>query len=104
MKKNKVDRNGYGPALIPWDGCFICGRTDKPLQRHEVFHGPYRAKSKLYGCWAGVCPGCHSMVHRDATLDRRLKAIFQHKCMKANGWGMPEWLAVFGKNYEEGEA
>ena len=79
----KLDRNGYGQALIPWDGCFVCGRKDRPLQRHEVFHGPYRSKSKEHGCWTTVCDLCHEKVHRDAMLDRKLKVIFQHKCMEA---------------------
>lgn len=97
----KTDRNGYGPTLIPWEGCFVCGRQDKRLQRHEVFHGPYRTKSKFYGCWAGVCPDCHTKIHRDPGLDRKLKADFQREAMRANGWSMEEWRAVFGKNYLE---
>ena len=81
-----LDRNGYGPMLIPWEnGCFVCGRNG-PLQRHEIFHGPYRAKSKRYGCWTTICQGCHDKVHRDALLDRKLKVIFQHRAMKTYGW------------------
>lgn len=106
MKKEKIDgrpydRNDYGPPLIPWEnGCFVCGRNG-PLQRHEIFHGPYRLKSKQYGCWTTLCKGCHDKVHRDALLDRKLKVIFQHRAMKTYGWDMDQWRQVFGKNYEE---
>lgn len=98
-----LDRNGYGPMLIQWpEGmCFVCGRQDRPLQRHEIFHGPYRSKSKEHGCWAPLCDVCHDKVHRDALLDRKLKVIFQHAAMRTYGWDMDAWRKVFGKNYEE---
>lgn len=106
MRKEKIDgrpydRNDYGPPLIPWEnGCFVCGRNG-PLQRHEVFHGPYRLKSKQYGCWTTLCKGCHDKVHRDALLERKLKVIFQHRAMKTYGWDLDQWRKIFGKNYEE---
>lgn len=93
----------YGPSVIPWEdkGCFVCGRYDRPLQRHEIFQGAYRQNSKQYGCWTNVCDLCHTKLHKDAGLERKLKVIFQHKCMEAKGWDLDQWRAVFGKNYEE---
>lgn len=98
------DRNGYGPQVIPWpqDECFVCGRKDRPLQRHEVIHGPYREKSKRYGTWVVVCDYCHDKAHHDAMLDRKLKVILQHAAMKKHGWTMDQWREIFGKNFEEG--
>ena len=105
MNEQKLDRNGYAPQLITLktDGCFVCGRQDRPLQRHEIFHGPYRSKSKAYGCWAPICDLCHTKVHKDALLDRKLKVIFQHRAMKEYHWSLDDWRRVFGKNYEEWE-
>jgi hypothetical protein len=99
----ELDRNGYAPSLIPWPiGCFVCGRQDRPLQRHEIIHGPYREKSKRYGLWEPLCDYCHARAHRDSGLDRKLKVIMQHAAMLAYGWSLDDWRRVFGKNYEEG--
>lgn len=100
----QLDRNGYAPRVINWpdDQCFICGRRDRPLQRHEVFHGPYRSKSKEYGCWVIVCNECHEKIHsgKDA-LEILLKGVVQNKAMKKFGWTIDDWRKVFGKSYEE---
>ena len=110
MKTNEfgepLDQTGYGPQVIPWpdDQCFVCGRMDRPLQRHEVFHGPYRTKSKAYGCWVLICDYCHTKIHKqDDLLERKLKIIFQHKAMQKYGWSIDKWREVFGKNYSEEE-
>ena len=100
----KLDRNGYAPSLVNWpdNRCFICGRSDLPLQRHEVFHGPYRSKSKAYGCWVNICYECHSRVHSGANdLELRLKGLMQKKVMAANNWTVDQFREVFGKSYEE---
>ena len=97
-----LDRNGYGPRVIPWpdDRCFVCGRRDRPLQRHEVFHGPYRTKSKALGCWVIVCDYCHERIHHgDDLLERKLKVIMQHRAMEKYGWSIERWRDVFGKDY-----
>lgn len=100
----RLDRNGYGPQVIKWPDhqCFVCGRTDRPLQRHEVFHGPYRSKSKEFGCWVIVCDYCHERIHKgDDLLERKLKVIMQKQTMKKYGWSVEKFREVFGKNYAE---
>lgn len=100
----ELDRNGYAASVINWpdDQCFVCGRRDRPLQRHEVFHGPYRDKSKRYGCWVIVCDYCHTRIHAGKDLtEHKLKVIMQRKAMKKYGWDMDKWREVFGKNYED---
>lgn len=96
-----LDRNGYAPSVVtfPEGKCLICGRTDRPLQRHEVFHGPYREKSKRYGCWVLICDSCHSKVHKGGDMEIRLKGVVQRKAMKAFGWTLDKWREVFGKSY-----
>jgi hypothetical protein len=108
MKTNEfgdhLDSTGYGPQVIPWpdDRCFVCGRMDRPLQRHEVFHGAYRTKSKAYGCWILICDYCHTKIHKqDDLTERKLKIIMQHKAMQKYGWSIDRWREVFGKNYSE---
>lgn len=101
-----LDRNGYGQQVIKWpeNQCFVCGRRDRTLQRHEVFHGPYRTKSKNYGCWVIVCDVCHEKIHRgDDLLDWKLKVIMQHRAMQKYGWSVDDFRRVFGKNYESHE-
>jgi hypothetical protein len=52
----RLDRNGYAPSILQTEErCFLCGRTDRKLDRHEPFGGPYRAKSKADGLWVLLC-------------------------------------------------
>lgn len=98
-----LDRNGYSATLWPdMDGCGLCGWQDRPLQRHEVFHGPYREKSKRYGCWVTICDVCHSGIHQGgkAESEKRLKYIMQRRAMKHYGWTEEQFRAVFGKSYQ----
>lgn len=101
-----LDRNGYAPSLVNWPGenCFICGKTNRPLQRHEVYHGPYRSKSKALGCWVPICDECHTKVHAGYNrLDYRLKLLFQKKATEKYGWSENQFREVFGKSYYEEE-
>lgn len=99
-----LDRNGYAPSLIEWrEGeCLVCGRKDRPLQRHEVFHGPFRERSKNLGCWVSICDVCHDKLHhKENMLDRRLKYIMQKRAMKHYGWSIEDFRRYFGKNHLE---
>ena len=96
-------RNGYAPSIVPSDDCLICGSTEG-LQRHEVFHGAFREKSKRLGCWVLLCYRCHYRVHNGHDgLDAELKRFMQRKAMEANGWDTEQFRQRFGKNYLEGE-
>lgn len=100
----ELDRNGYAPSIIinpmlPEGACLVCGRTGYPLQRHEIFHGPYRKKSKKYGLWCSICWPCHAEVHQDAELDRILKRTAQRAAMLTYHWDKREFIKRFGKNY-----
>ena len=100
---SKLDRNGYAPSLFPHKECFICGKPGclyVPLQRHEIFHGPNRQKSKRFGLWVTLCPMCHTNVHhQEPALDKWLKRVGQQKAMDTYGWTIAEFRAEFGKNY-----
>ena len=78
----KLDRNGYAPSLFKNrpGRCLLCERVDRPLQRHEVFHGPYRQKAKALGCWVLICDECHRLAHSDGAIDRNLKLVKYKYC------------------------
>lgn len=96
-----LDRNNYAPSVVEQgDGCYLCGRTDRKMERHEVFHGPYRDKSKRLGCWVNLCSECHDKLHhRGGGMDVGLKMRIQEEAMKHYGWTTEEFRERFGKNY-----
>ena len=95
-----LDRNGYAPSVVcDGDRCYICGRSGK-LERHEVYHGANRTKSKNLGCWVTLCSECHNRLHHeDARVDMALKARVQAEVMRYYGWTEDAFRDTFGKNY-----
>lgn len=99
-EKSRFDRNGYAPSILGNEKyCSRCYRTDRPLQRHEVFHGAFRTKSKHYGLWIAICDECHRKIHSDPREDRRLKEWSQRQAMLVYGWTEADFRKHFGKNY-----
>lgn len=98
----RLDRNGYAPSIVQTDNerqCFVC-YCNLNTQRHEIFHGSNREKSKMYGLWVNVCPVCHYKIHNgDGTLDKRLKVYGQQTAMTVYGWTEEDFRKRFGKNY-----
>lgn len=103
-----LDRNGYAPSIINGHSdtqCWLCGRNgaSDPLNRHEVFGGPYRAKSKRLGLWVHLCHySCHQGpqgVHSNRALELRLKQVAQLAAMDAYGWDKDKFIEEFGRNY-----
>ena len=102
----RLDRNGYAPSILTGHGpctCWACGKNGcmDQLDRHEIFGGPMRQKSKRLGLWAHLChSSCHlGGVHCDAELDRELKQEGQRTAMETYGWNVDEFRRQFGKNY-----
>ena len=84
--------------------CFLCGRCDRKLDRHECFGGvTYRKKSKADGLWVMLChEDCHEGrhgVHGDAQESRRLRQIAQMQAMKVYGWTEQDFRMRYGKSY-----
>ena len=71
------------------------------MDRHEVFGGAYRAKSKRLGLWVHLChDDCHlNGVHKSSHIAEGLKAEAQICAMKKYGWTEDEFRQQFGKNY-----
>lgn len=84
--------------------CYLCGRSDQPLDSHHVFGGANRKKSERYGLKVYLCHDrCHifgrGAVHQNAEVDRRLKQEVQRTAMKRYDWSFEDWRREFGKNY-----
>lgn len=97
-----LDRNGYAPSIVHTSaGCFNCNR-EQDLQRHEIYHGPYRQKSKAYGLWVRLCPECHMKLHNKfPEWDRALKKVGEAACILEYDWSIKDFRDRFGKNYLE---
>lgn len=107
-----MDKNGYAPSIMQdtvFDpACYLCGANgalDK-LDRHEVFGGHYREKSKRLGLWVLLCHHeCHIFgplaAHNNASTALRLKQDAQRSAMEAYGWSTEDFIREFGKNYLE---
>ena len=101
-----LDRNGYAPSLLSnSEECFICGRSGRKLDRHEVYGGALRTKSKNLGCWCLLChEPCHlTEIHRNADTRRKLKAVCQEVAMLKYRWDTAEFIKRFGRNYLDAE-
>lgn len=103
-----LDQNGYALSIMPDHGprrCYLCGRTGDwdPLNRHEIFFGVNRRKSKELGLWVYLCHnGCHQGphgVHTDRRLDLMVKARAQRRAMEVYGWTVEDFRAQFGKSW-----
>ena len=99
--------NGYGPSILQTDlgYCFHCGRSDRKLDRHEVWGGANRSKSKKYGLWVMLChEDCHegkNGVHQNAAMRQALREYAQKIAMEEFDWTVEDFREVFGKNYLE---
>lgn len=96
-----LDRNGYAPSIVQdVSGCYYCATQSGKLDRHEIYHGAYRAKSKALGLWVLLCHDCHmTLHHKDAAMDALLKREGQRVAMARYGWSVEVFRARFGKNY-----
>ena len=100
-----TSRSEYAPSLLQEDTsyCYVCGRRDRKLDRHEIFPGPYRQKSKEYGLWVCLChEDCHEVkrgVHANRELRERLSAEAQEAAMEAYSWSVDDFRTVFGKDW-----
>lgn len=86
--------------------CFLCGMNGyiEPLDRHHVYEGALRDKSEKYGLTVYLHHNrCHIFgehsVHKDASIDRRLKAFAQKKAMDYYEWSVEDFRKEFYKNY-----
>ena len=100
-----LDRNGYAPSIIPKhsaERCWWCGANGRgKMDRHEVFGGAYREKSKRLGLWVHLChDSCHlNGVHKHAEWARLTKEEAQQQAMETFGWTIEDFIREFGKNY-----
>lgn len=107
MSKNnfgvELDKNGYAPSIIQVDTsyCYLCGRRDRKLDRHEVWGASNRQKSKRDGLWVMLCHDeCHLYgVHQDREKREFLCRVGQTAAMKEYGWSTDDFIKRYGKNW-----
>ena len=97
-------KSEYVPSILQFGSCcFLCGRTDRKLDRHEVFGSAYRQKSKEDGLWVLLChEDCHEGPrgpHQDPKVRRYLSAYAQGMAMEHYGWTTEEWIRRYGKDW-----
>lgn len=85
--------------------CYLCGRSDEKLDRHEIFHGDMkgklREKSKRMGLWVMLCHWhCHlNGAHARKDIADLLKREAQQRAMDYYDMTTDEFIQEFGKNY-----
>ena len=107
MEKEKglqLDSHGYSHSLLQEDTsyCFLCKRRDRKLDRHEIWGGAYRKKSKATGMRVMLChDDCHegtNGVHRNPRRAHELRQLGQMALME-HGWTVDDVRKAFGRNY-----
>lgn len=84
-KKEKLaDGKRYSILTEDMDRCFICGKFTG-IQKHEIFGGSNREKSKYYGLVVPLCSDCHKDVHVHPRSYVDLKVIGQKAFEKKYG-------------------
>lgn len=93
----------YNPSIMQGDlsRCYLCGRSDQKLDRHEVFGASRRDKSKRLGLWVMLCHDrCHlNGVHAHKDIREPLQAKGQRAAMEAYGWTDEDFFNEFHKMY-----
>ena len=69
-----------------------------------MFGGSNRNKSEKYGLTIYLPHNkCHifgkQAIHKNAELNKAIKAIAQEKAMQHYGWSVEDFIKIFGKNY-----
>lgn len=89
----------------PAEQCYLCGAWGQ-LERHHVFGGTANRRwSEKYGLTVHLCRACHKdgkdAAHNNAAVMLRLhqdgQRAFEYR------YGHEKFMAVFGKNYLEGD-
>ena len=98
-----ADRNGYNPSILQDDlsRCYLCGGSSEKLDRHELYSGRNRAKSKYYGLWVCLChQSCHlGLAHGDKSTADMLKERGQIAAMTRFRWTAQDFINKFGRSY-----
>lgn len=95
--------NGYRPSILQDDltRCYLCGGSSEKLDRHEIYPGRNRAKSKYYGLWVCLChESCHMrLAHKDPDVSAMLKERGQIAAMSRYRWSVQTFINIFGRSY-----
>ena len=86
--------------------CFLCGQNAfvEPLEEHHVYGGSNRKISEKYGLKVYLHSNkCHKFgkysVHRNAEINKALKAKIQNIAIEHFGWSVEDFIKKIGKSY-----
>lgn len=98
-----MDRNGYNESIVQRGSrcCYLCGNTHGKLDRHEIWGGALRAKSKEYGLWVLLCHiPCHlGLAHGDRETQLYLRRMGQAAAMREYNMTTDDFISFMGRNY-----
>lgn len=81
--------------------CYVC-KTTQNLHLHHIYFGKNRKLSDEDGCVCYLCQEHHtgrSGVHRDYSLDIKLKRVCEEAWLKHNNRTIQDFIKRYGKNY-----
>ena len=94
MKKIS-DANRFSILQEEMTHCFICRKN--VIDKHEIFGGINRQKSKAFGLVVALCREHHEEAHKHGSLDMYLKQVGQKAFEEKY---QMNFLNVFGVNYK----
>ena len=95
----KVPDSKRFSVLYDLNECYFCGRPNP--EKHEIFFGRNRERSKSYGYVVGLCNEHHTgnqSPHMNADIDRFFKWWAQ-KHYEENHGTREDFIKEFGKSY-----
>ena len=77
--------------------CHRCG-VEGQLAHHHLIGGSYRKKADRLGLVVSLCPKCHEIAHKNASVNRQMRR-YAELLMLQRGWTEEQWIKEFGKTY-----
>ena len=77
--------------------CHRCG-IEGILHTHHLIGGSYRKKADRLGLVVPLCPKCHEIAHKNASVNRQMRR-YAELLMLQRGWTEEQWIKEFGKTY-----
>lgn len=81
--------------------CLLCGKHGQTQKHHLMSGTANRRLSEEDGLFIYVCPMCHEMIHRFPEINRTTKQFAEKVWRDYYGKSKEEWIARYGKSYEE---
>lgn len=94
-KRARLERGRYSILTNDLSTCYLCRKPKNDL--HEIFEGRNRTNSIKYGLVMPLCRECHTLVHNDIKLNKKIKIMAQKKFQSV--YPGIEFIDIFRRNY-----